>query len=202
MVIETGWTYKFQFSVPFDKFDGVYTVLRIMTYAEMIADDVDLAEQLYAPVGKTPAEYDTDSATYRLGKIYKLVDPTAADVTQYIPEVLLRTTPNPNVRKYSKLVVAVNLGAFADPAQLDWVRRTLHEQLVKMVGLPKSPDTISIGTVWLTDEEYQEIEAARQTAERTTVNYFSQTIAMQQEIDRLKALVQGYEATLLALHQS
>ena len=175
MSVNVGWTYKFTFTNDFSSLNGVYSVVKIYTYDELINDGIDLNDGLYAHVGKTSEQLDSDVGLYRNEDIYKLVNPDDSAVVYYAPAPILMTIPDPNIAKYSKLVLGVNLGIFDNQEQLASVISTLQEILSKTVGIVETPQLFSVGHKWLTPDEYATIEAERITASREVVNYFSET---------------------------
>lgn len=175
MSVNVGWTYKFTFTNDFSSLNGVYSVVKIYTYDELINDGIDLNEGLYAHVGKTAVELDTDVHLYRNEDIYKLVNPDDSAVIYYVPYPILITIPDPNIKKYTKLVLGVNLGIFDNQDQLTSVVNTLQEILSKTVGISETPQLFSVGHKWLTPDEYSDIEAQRLTSSREVVNYYSET---------------------------
>lgn len=201
MDIITGWTYKFRLTAPFSKFDGIYTVVRIMTFAEMVSDNVNLVETLYIPAGKTQADYELDVDTYRTDKILKLVDPTDKSITRYIPAGLVAFVPDPNVKRYLMLALALNVGIFETSSELTTARNLIQEQLSKVVGVDELPKIIAIREKWLTADEYATVQQERNTTARETVNYFSENLRLQAEVDRQRALINKYEQLIVQLSQ-
>ena len=201
MDIITGWTYKFRLTAPFSKFDGIYTVVRIMTFAEMVSDNVNLVETLYIPAGKTQADYELDVDTYRADKILKLVDPTDKSITRYIPAGLVAFVPDPNVKRYLMLALALNVGIFETSSELTTARNLIQEQLSKVVGVDELPKIIAIREKWLTADEYATVQQERNTTARETVNYFSENLRLQSEVDRQRALINKYEQLIVQLSQ-
>ncbi len=197
MSVNVGWTYKFTFTNDFSSLNGVYSVVKIYTYDELINDGVDLNEGLYAHVGKTADNLDADVHLYRNEDIYKLVNPDDSTVVYYVPYLILLTIPDPNINKYPKLVLGVNLGIFENAEQLTSVINTLQEILSKTVGITEAPKIFSVGHKWLTPDEYADIELSRVTASRSVVNYYSEiqkllkTLSQQQtQIEVLKTQLQ------------
>lgn len=195
MSVYVGWTYKFGFIPDFSSLDGVYSVVKIYSYEELINDGIDLNDGLYSKVGKTPANLEEDISLYRNEDIYKLVDPDNSENILYVPFPILLSTPDPNIKKYSKLVVGINVGPCEDSSELDHVMTTMHEILEKMVGYTQTPQAFSIGSVWMTDSEYADLVAQRQTASREVVNYYSENLKLLNEIS-------GYKAQIAALTQT
>lgn len=184
MSVNVGWTYKFTFTNDFSSLNGVYSVVKIYTYDELINDGIDLNDGLYAHVGKTADNLDADVHLYRNEDIYKLVNPDDSAVIYYVPYPILMTIPDPNIKKYAKLVLGVNLGIFDNQDQLTSVISTLQEILSKTVGIEETPQLFSVGHKWLTPDEYSDIEAQRLTASREVVNYYSETQKLLDEISK------------------
>lgn len=192
MNIELGWTYKFTFLKDFIIFNGVYTVIKIYTYAELIAEGINLYETLYSPAGKTETEFESDVVSYKQQRIYKLKNPDNPTEVLYVPEGILSEAPNFSVKKYAKLVVALNVGVYPNKEELDYVKDLLHEQLNTILGFANSPDVIAIQHQWYTDDEYKQLVEDREQAKQV-VNYFSENLKLQKTNAELRATIAAYE---------
>lgn len=193
MNVEVGWTYKFSFIKDFQSLDNVYTLVRIYTYAEILEDSINLAEVLYSLVGKTQEEYEQDANAYKSQRIFKLQHPTVTDTIIYVPASLVAEVPNPFVKQYAKLVVAVNIGVYPNDEELNHVKDVLHQQLAAQLGFADNPDVFSVSHVWLTEEEYNSVVADRENTAKTIINYFSENRKLQKELDQAKERVKQYE---------
>lgn len=202
-MIETSWTYKFQFISGFDTLNDIYTVAAIMSFEEMLALQVDLVKTLYSKVGKTNIDYDQDVPVYKGKKVYKLIlvgkkaNPKDPEI-YYIPEVLIDKIPDYNVKQYPDLVVAIRLGPIDNAETIGAVKTVLNEQISKMFGITTTPDIISVNKVWMTTDEYAAVEATRNAAIKKTVNWYSETVRLQKVIDRLKGIIAAQETALFA----
>lgn len=202
-MIETSWTYKFQFITGFETLNDIYTVAAIMSFEEMLALNINLVQTLYTKVGKTQLDYEQDVQVYKGKKVYKLVlvgkkvnpkDP----VIYYIPEVLIDKIPDYNVKQYPDLVVALRLGAIDNAETIGYIKTVLQQQISKMFGITVTPDVISVDKIWMTTDDYAALEATRNTAMKEVVNWYSETVRLQGEIDKLKALIAAQQETIMA----
>lgn len=199
--VKTGWTYKFAFRKGFESLNGVYTVVKIYTYEELLSENIQLSSSLYALVGKTETEYERDYVTYefRTHDIYKLVDSSNTHRFIYIPEGLLGEIPNSNVKKYPKIVLMLNMGIFNDTTKIEYVADLIKDQISYEFGITNAPDVVAIQEVWLTDEEYQDIENDRITEARDVVSYFTENIELRNKISDLSSRLNVLEKKILSV---
>jgi len=193
MQLTVGWAYRFRFKPDFSKLDGTYLVVKIYTYDELLEDNLDLFEGLYTHVGKTQVQLDEDYLQYRNGSIAKITNPDDSSIVYYIPEAILSVEPDPNVKRYPKLAIGINLGVCKDAAEVEHIKNTATELLGKMFGLVDDPAVFSVSSVWMTEEEYSQVLQDRQHAGREIVNYFGENQRLLAEVNRLSVMVEKYK---------
>lgn len=201
MSVNVGWTYKFTFTNDFVDLDGVYSVVKIYTYDELINDGIDLVDGLYTKVGKTGDDLELDVHLYRDEDIYKLVNPDNIEIVYYVPAPILANTPNPNIKKYPKLVIGINLGIYNDETELNYIKDTLHELLASTLGLVDPPKVFSVNNVWLTEEEYDNIVEIRKSTATDVVNYFSENIKLRNTISKQNSTIEYLQSVIQNLNQ-
>ena len=72
MNVEVGETYKFSFDTDYNTLNGIYKVLSLVSYDQILLDDVDLIESLYGLVGKSDTDLATDLPTIKEEAFYSL----------------------------------------------------------------------------------------------------------------------------------
>lgn len=196
MHIELGWTYKFKFINDFSSLDNIYTVVKIYSYDELLAEGITLVD-LYTSVGKDEEDLEADLLTkefnYKTQEIYKLRHPEQYEYVIYVPESILSEVPNFNIKKYSNVVIAMNLGVYPGDEQFTAVRDIMTEHLSSQLGYTDSADLITISHVWLTDEEYQEEQAKRDANKKCVTNYFSECQRLIESNTHLNGIINNYE---------
>jgi hypothetical protein len=198
MLTTPGVIYKFIFKNDFSFFNGVYKVIQTLTYEEAINLGADFFNDLYHPIGKTKIDLEQDSDLFRTDKILKLKN-VLTEKELYIPNVLNAFIPDSNVKKYYKLVIDINIGIFDNIDKLNAMSQIMQEHISSATGITNKPELTSYAEVWLTESEYQLIDNARDESSKKIINYFSETIKMQREIDSLKTKVQYYENLIKSL---
>lgn len=201
MNLELGWTYKFQFIKGFESLNSVYKLVKMYTYDELLEDGIDLSSSLYALVGKTEVEYEEDAPSYKTQKILKLKHPTSQSRIIYVPVGILAEIPNYNVKSYSKLALALELGIYPNTEDIAYVSNLLQEQLSTMLGFANAPNLIAISQVWLSDDEYQDITSSRENAKQV-VNYFSENIKLREINMELTSRINALEQIIIEYQKS
>lgn len=197
-----GRAYYFSFVDGFAVFNGTYYLGQVMSFAEAIEANVDLLTICFTPAGYDESKYLTDLESIKSSLIMKLSDPdNNSDVDDlYIPVLYCDELPNINVKKYYKLALGVNLGILDDKYTLEATRDVMQEQLSAAFGFTEEATIFEITSTWLSKEEYDAIDAARQTTAKHVINHYSTNQELQKEIIRLKSAVAGYQKILSALH--
>ena len=204
-MIETGWTYKFQFVTGFTSLNDIYNVSSIMSFEEMLTLKIDLVQNIYTKVGKTQTDYNQDVNLFKGNKVYKLIlvgkktDPKNPTI-YYIPEVLIDKIPDYNVKQYPDIVVALRLGPIDNAETIGYIKSILQQQISKMFGIPVSPDIIAVDNIWMTGDDYATLEATRNTTMKETINWYSETVRLQGIIDNLKAIIVTQQDTIMAFN--
>lgn len=197
-----GSTYKFKFKDAFSSLNGIYAVLKIMTYDECVADQIDLLA-VYTSVGKTEIDYDNDLVTLRTDKILKLQSISTSSI-YYIPMFLGDGEPNVNVRKYLHMALGVDLGVFDNADQVMYIKSTLQEFLDGGLGITSEPIITEITSkqVWLTEDEYSVLEAARTTRKNSVINVYTENIKLRKLLDTANTKIANYETTIKTLSKN
>lgn len=191
-----GSTYKFTFGVGYNKFDGVYRLVKIMTYDEYLDDGGNLLADFYTPNGKGEEDLDNDLAKLRVTKIMKLVSPDESDESTkavYAPWCYVEQTPDHNVNSYTDIGIVVKIGLVKDSKELDYLAENIKEATLAATGIHVEPKFVALTDKWLSDNDFEEIYNARDHAKRKVINYFTECIKLRKQIDSLNTIIQEYE---------
>ena len=195
----TGVVYKFIFETGFDKSNGIFKLVKLMTYDEYLNDGGDILRDFYVPNGKTEDDLNNDLTVIRESRIMKLQTPNElGTVSSYFaPLSHLKYSPDHNVKKYAKLGVVASIGIVDESDILDYVKTNIQEQFESALGITTDPKLVSIGDVWLTEDEYNAEVAKRDENKKKLINYFSENIKLNKEINSLKTRMKEYEKYLI-----
>lgn len=162
--VTPGVVAKYVFSDPFDSLNGVYKLMRIMSFDDTLALGVDLVS-LYESVGSTEEQYNIDYPTIYPHNVVSLMDVTLlTDIEAtplIIPEYFINGVPDTNVNEYSDLAFSVHLGIFKDTDKVAWLKNEMQQFVAALTGSTSDAIDYEIDTKWLTDIEYAAIEDAR-----------------------------------------
>ena len=187
-----GQVYRFKFLGDFaplgfvsgttDFSKGIYRVDQILSYREVIAQGIDLYKNLYDGLKISRAVFTRDEALFAGADpdadpnvpptsesnttvqcmFYKLVDPKDTSVVYYMPEIFIKDHPDTNVSKYSKVVLSVPLGTFANAGALNTLNTEIAALLEKRYGIKTTAKVLIYNDVYLTTLDYENILAARE----------------------------------------
>lgn len=194
-LISAGWTYKFVFLQKFASLNGVYTLSKIYSWAEVLNEQLSIFELLYAPLNIPEAEYNDDIKQFVNGSVYKLVSPIDGN-TIYAPEGILSHLPIYPVKEYQDLVMLLPLGVFDSIKGLDYITSQITEELKGALGISNAPRLTSVGKTYLTEKEYNELADGRQARVDRILNWFAAYSALKEENNFLKAQIEGYQKML------
>jgi hypothetical protein len=206
IIPEVNTVYQFSLKVPFNQYNGIYRVHQILTYDQFAALNVNLYDLLYKDVDKTHEEFEVDLVTYRQEPIYMLLPPDLTiqsnlekiqEKIYYIPKSLLACSPNPNVKAYSDLVLAVRVGPLSNIETLEYIKDVVQENILAATGIDQTVKLASIAIVWMTEVDYQLLDNQRQLDKKHVINYFSETQRLLRENASLKAELLEYKNAIL-----
>ena len=190
--------YKFSFVTPFQIYDGFYKVLSILSLDELIKNNLTLLD-LYTGAGLTEADLEAAIPIYRTDRILKLMN--VADETNiiYIPMSLGKLEPDPNVKSYPTLALAVNLGIFDNVDKVVATKNAITSYIAKGLGISEEVLVFSIKDTWMTLDEYNIYEAERINRRTGLVNLYSEVARLRKELDSANVKIKYYEDKFIEL---
>lgn len=198
-----GGIYNFKFQNGYTYFNGVHKVVKIMTYAEYVADGGNIVEDFYTPNGRNQDDVNNTIDGVMANDILKVVEPNIESIDEviYIPTYLLEETPDYNVSKYHKFGIVANVGVIGDPDNLAFVKANLIEACESVLGITPEIAFVSLEEKWLTDEQYQEILAERDDSKKKSYSYYKENLRLQKQISQANTKIIAYERLIVNLKQ-
>jgi len=217
MRIIPHYIYGFKFKHPFntDTYNGIYKVLAVYSFDEMLLNEIDLFAETYEPLGLTKEDdYFPVLADIKKGKIYKLVKLNEEyEIIFYVPEYLIDGIPDASVKKYYDFGIASHIGIFDDPAKLETLKNDIQDLIAYHTGIKDSTSVVySIKEAWQPVKDYQELENAREqqllflkSGENiapdefrlvSSQTYLEQCVRLNNIVTSLKTIIAAYEDTL------
>jgi len=137
-----------------------------MSWSVASAEEVDLVANLYTPAGVPDPDnaLADDYLDYVNGAILELVSANDSTVIIYAPEAVLGGVPDPMIKRYDDIMIAIDIGPIASPNEVTWLVGELNEISRKVTGTANNTRIMVDGnrpSVWLTDAEYAAIVADR-----------------------------------------
>lgn len=196
--IQPGYVYKFTFYSKLSIYDGIYKLTNIMSLDEIQDNAIDLYEFTFKPASYTEEEYSAEVDNIKSSRILKLKKADDSSSTLYIPEYYIIKQPNVNVSPYQRLGIVCNLGIFNDPNVLLSYKKEIEELLLDRLGIDKKFVIYTIEEIWMTDDEYQQIEEERKqnkTLLKTSVYHDKKEL--ERKIQSLQTIIKEYEQLIL-----
>lgn len=202
MSITVGHIYKFAFDTDFAILNGIYKVTHAMDYDTLIESDVDLLNSLFEPAGLSDVELQVALPTIKTDTFYRLIT-IDGNTELYIPYQYVVGIPVPDVFEYSKLMLVVDLGPWAEPDVLAGIQSIISSYLENAYGITEQPEVMAYDTVWMAESDYEATKDARQDVIDNgtgTINYFTETQNKQEIINAKDARIDALEALVAQLH--
>ena len=195
LTLTPGVTYSFTFSTDFSARNGVYTLDKLSTYTEYLADGGNLYDEVFLPLNINPERMHQDMAQIESSKMMKLTTPDGIDnpVTIFMPTCYVDVNPDFNVDRYTKIGVVSYIGVTKDPALLEYVKDAIQNYILAGTGIDPETKFISIGNVWLTDKQYQDILSQRDQSKMKLINFYTENISLEKRISELQTKLATYE---------
>ena len=198
---EIGTTSLYTFTKPFEELNGIYTLTKTLTFDQAIAESIDFVNGLYVPAGRGEAEFQDEWRSFRDDQIFQLKSVNENGNLFPVPKSILDRLPDANVREFDNLYIAITLGFFDDPEQLSWLIRQLQDMATSVTGETDTVHIYSTGTEWMTDKDYQDLKTVREAKVEQVQPLIVTVREQQNEILRLRNIINQYETTLLTLRQ-
>lgn len=201
--INVGYVYKFVFHSSIESINGKYKLLNIMVLEDLLKLGIDLFKDVLNPIGMTQEDFNNNVLPNLDNKIriFKLKNVEDVTKTYYIPEFLIIQQPEFGVKPYLRLGLAVNLGVFNNINRIEWIKNEIEDILRGKLGVNKEAIIFATEEVWLTDNEYQEIENERQNNIDNTESIYVINQKLRNEITNLQSLINEYEQLIIRLNE-
>ena len=200
MYINIDETYNFVFKPDFNTLNNVYKVTQQLSYDEILATEINMVDSLYSRVNKTEEDWIADADGYRSNNFYKLeaMNIELEPDSFYIPEDILLVYPDPNIHKYGKISLMVDLGVFANEAELSTMLTDISNILETNHGITTPPKTAIYDDTWMSEDDYNVVVATRDAAKGTILNYLSESQRLELELTNARNKIIALEAIIIS----
>ena len=198
-----GVVYNFIFDPGYDKYNGIYRLVKLMTYEEFLADGGDILQSFYSPNGKDETDVNNDLSKLYATKIMKLANPDELEeaVEIFAPLMYLTETPDHNVKEYQRFGIVSEVGITDNVDHLDFALDAINESMEGALGITPKTHLITLGSKWLTDAQYQELLSERDENLKKVINYFKSCKDLERRLAQEKTKVQLYEQTVVNMQK-
>lgn len=191
--------YKFSFIDILSMLNGTYEILNITSYDYFIETGGDIYKDLFEPNNIDVSEYNLLLEDIEKDDILFLNNLETITPVIAVSKRFLLNYPISHIKPYPYLVLSVKLGCYDNGTIINSIKTTIQDILSYQYGIDTSNNNViiqSIDNKYLTDQEYEIIVTDRETRKIETINYYSETKRLQQELNNAYALIQQYENTL------
>jgi len=198
MIPNVGETCKFVFKPIYSSLDGIYVVLNMAKLQTYIDDGVNIIDT-YKKANLDETQFETDYPNIKDSYFYKLQDVEDEENIIYVTDYFYSKLPNPNVHEYMRLALVYDIGIYNDADKVDWIKNHIKQEILANTGIDIDPELYELSSVWMTEAEYDQIEENRQENITNVNNHYADKLKLIEEVNRLKALVNAYEQTIINL---
>jgi hypothetical protein len=200
-MVEVSSTCLFTFITKFSPLNGVYRVRAETSFADAVASNTDFITYLYTPAGLGQADFNTDYPSYLNDKVLVLESVSTPLTVYYVPESIFQTIPDPTVREFVPLMATMNLGVHQNTQRIYPLLDQLKDLIQASLGItdPLLVMTNTQNKVYLTDTQYQTLEATRQASIHALIPLSLQLKQAQDDNAVLAAKINAYEALIKQL---
>lgn len=195
MIPELGTTCRFVFTAKFSTLNGVYRVRAETTFKDALISGIDFVEGLYTPAGLSRDDFTADYSSYLNDRIVVLESVLSSDTVYYVPESVFLNVPDPTIREYFPLILAVDLGVTKNTQSVLPLIDAITDLVRSQLGTdnPVRLVTSSENKVYLTDDEYAVVETERAKNITRLIPLSVQLKQSQDKIVQLAAQIAAYE---------
>lgn len=211
ITLAVGNIYRFKFITEFNRIgydaevlgSGLYRVVQIMNKDEIYEIGESVLIEMYKAAKNLSEEnakvaYTADKETFFNGRYFKLQAINNPFLYYYVPEAIIVEHPNVRVSNYAKLALMIDLGVTKDPALLASISETINEVLAPTYGITVSPTPMVHRYMYLTDEEYEAIQAERDATRQAVTNYKTECERLTAELAVANGKIASLEAIVVA----
>lgn len=184
------WTAKTPYVIPGNV---SYTCSDTASFRDLESRNIDVKQKFYLDKGLTEEEYNLDSLN--AAAIVKI---TADNYpTLEIPSTYITSFPTSADAGYARLIIGLDVGIFPTHFDLDYLMLDLKEAVKVNTGLDAEPSLNYAGySGVVTAAQAAAFENNRKAAIAQRTTYFSRLKQQEQEIERLKTIIEKYENLL------
>jgi hypothetical protein len=197
MIPNIGEVCKFTFKPIYNSLDGIYKVLSISKLQEYIDDGVNIIDT-YKATDLDEIQFEIDYPNIKDSYFLKIQNVLDENV-YYVTDHFYSKLPNPNIHEYLRLAFVYDLGIYNNTDNIEWIKNHIKQEILSTTGIETDPELYELESVWLTEAEYSTIEAGREANKDNVNNHYTDKLKLIEENNRLKALVQAYEQTIINL---
>lgn len=197
-----GAAYKLFFEQPYDAMNGVYKIVKILTYDEYVEDGRNLLDDFYVPCGLGSDQLAADLDKIRESKILKLnpaSENESADTnTYYAPLDFLTQNADYNVKCYQKYALLTYIGFLDNVEILEDIRSTIFDRILATTGIDVDPQIVTVGETWMSEDDYNKIVSEREEVQTDSISYFSENKRLLKENANLRSKLEALTQLVIA----
>ena len=152
----------FDVAAPFDKLlvpRVIYTCRSLRSFNELLAENVNIFDRVYAPVGADAEGYQQDATE---NAIYVILQ-AGSGQWAFIPQKYIRGAPSLDGVRYMSVVMGIGLGPLPDDMKLDDLIDRITEIVQREIGVdPQIKAVIPSQPVLISQDEHVRTEQARE----------------------------------------
>ena len=192
--------YKINFVSPFDSINGIYKVLGIYGYYDLLNNEVDIKKDLYDKLDIDQATFESHVDKFSSATFYKLVQlEDYPNTIYYVPDFIIAEEPNASLVKVYDLGITIKLGKWLDDTQIVAIKNEIEQLVLSRLGENQSAVIYTIGESIITETEWNTIKSNRNSNIEDSDTIYQRYLKLKQEVTKLQNKVDALEEIIVQL---
>ena len=121
--------------------------------------------------------------------------------TLFASTYFLEDTPDFNVSKYNVFGITADVGIVKDVESLRFMKDNIIEAFETVLGITPKISFVVIREKWLSDTQYEELQASRDETKKGIYSYYAENLRLQKQISQANTKINEYENLIINLQR-
>ena len=198
--VKINFVYNFVFATPFDTINGIYKVMGIYGYSDILNINIDIKKETYDKLNIDNNIFNDHLNKFRTTNFYKLTKlDDYPDTIYYIPEFVIVGEPNASLLKAYDLGLAIKLGTWISKTPIENIKTEIEELILNRLGVNNNAIIYTINELLITSDEWNTITTNRDNNKEESDTLYQRYIKLLNENSNLKNKIQALENIIVTL---
>ena len=167
-VLRINHLYELKFDIPFDIINGIYKILAIYNYTDLLNNNIDI-KKTYSTLSIDDTVFNNDISKFESSSFFKIVkmDDNYPDTVYIIPEFYITQEPNFSLVQCYSFGMATNLGTWKSKEEIQRIQSKIKDLVLNELGETVNPIIYVTKKLLMNETDYQTLESNRNANKET-----------------------------------